>query len=841
MNNLSLAFIFARRELRSGLKGFRIFLACLTLGVAAIAGIGNVGEAINAGLSENGQSLLGGDVEVRLNQREATAEQLAYLNGQGTVSAVRQMRAMARLEGGEEGRTLVELKAVDAAYPLVGALETSPQMAPPALFAAEGGLPGAAVDEVLLARIGAKIGDRLRIGDATFAIRAVITAEPDRGADAFTLGPRVMIALADLPATGLIQPGAQINTAYRLLLPQDMTPRAFASAAEEAHPDAGWRVRNRDNAAPGIRQFVDRLGQFLTLVGLTALVVGGVGVGSAVRAHMATKTRTIAILKSMGAPAGLVFATFMIQVLLLAALGIVLGLVIGTAMPFLLADVLREQLPLPASIAIYPVPLMIAAVFGLVTALVFTLWPLARAREVPAAHLFRDLVAPDRVWPRPVYIATLAALVLLLVALALFTANEISFGLWFVLGTLAAFGVMRGAGILVARIAAALPRPRSPGARLAQGNLYRPGAATGSVVLSLGLGLTLLVAIALVERNLEAQVTQRLPDEAPAFFFVDIQPDQVAEFTSLVTAVPGTADLREVPSMRGRISRIKGIAAEDYPVKPEGRWALRGDRGVTYAATPPEGASIVAGEWWPADYQGPPLLSFDTELANAMDLKVGDRITINLLGRDIEATIANLRRIDWTSLTINFAMVFAPGTLEGAPHSFLATVRATPEAEPVVFKAVTDRFANVSVIRMKEALETVDSMLRQLGLAIQATASVTLVAGLLVLAGALAAGHRQRLYDAVILKTLGASRGQVLGAFALEYAALGLATGLVALAAGTAAAFGVVVGIMNAEWYFDLWTALAAAAAGVVLTVGLGLAGTWGALAERPAPMLRRI
>ncbi|WP_233559983.1 ABC transporter permease [Oleomonas cavernae] len=564
-----------------------------------------------------------------------------------------------------------------------------------------------------------------------------------------------MIALADLPATGLLQPGAQVNTAYRLILNQGMLPRAFIRATERAFPDAGWRVRHRDNAATGIRQFVDRLGQFLTLVGLTALVVGGVGVGSAVRAHMATKTRTIAILKSMGAPAGLVFATFLIQVLLLAALGVVMGLVIGTGLPFLLADVLGDQLPLPASISIYPTPLLSAAAFGLVTALVFALWPLARAREVPAAHLFRDLVAPDRIWPRPTYIVALAVLVALLVALALFTANEISFGLYFVLGTLAVFGVMRGAGILVAWIAAALPRPRRPGPRLALGNLHRPGAATGSVVLSLGLGLTLLVAIALVERNLEAQITQRLPDEAPAFFFVDIQPDQLAQFTSLIQAVPGSADLRTVPSMRGRIARIKGVAADEYPVKPEGRWALRGDRGVTYSATAPEGSTIVAGEWWPADYKGPPLLSFDTELANAMGLVVGDKITVNLLGRDIEATIANLRRIEWTSLSINFAMVFAPGTLEGAPHSYLATVRATPAAEPIVFKAVTDRFANISVIRMKEALETIDGMLRQLGLAIEATASVTLVAGLLVLAGALAAGHRQRLYDAVILKTLG--------------------------------------------------------------------------------------
>ncbi|PWR18824.1 ABC transporter permease [Zavarzinia compransoris] len=837
-----LAVTLARRELRAGVRGFRIFLACLILGVAAIAGIGNLGRAVEAGLAAKGQDLLGGDIELRLVQREATAGEEAYIAGKAVaVSTVRQMRAMARRVGGAEGRTLVELKAVDGAYPLYGSLGLEPAQSPTDAFARRDGLPGAAVDAVLLTRIEAAVGDTITLGDAQFRVSAVIAAEPDIGSDAFGLGPRVMIAMADLPATGLLQLGSQISTSYRLKLPPGTDARALAEDLKADQPDAGWRIRNSSNAAPGIRQFVDRLGQFLTLVGLTALVVGGVGVGSAVRAHMATKTRTIAILKSLGAPAGLVFAVFLIQVTAIALVGIAIGLAVGALLPVALGGVIGAALPIPAEIGIYAEPLLLASAFGLVIALLFALWPLARAREVPAAHLFRDLVAPDRVLPRKRYLAMMAALVVILIGLALATANEISFGLYFILGTLGVFVLLRLAGLAVTAIAARLPRPARPGARLALGNLHRPGAATGSVVLSLGLGLTLLVAVALVQFNLQNQVTERLPSAAPSFFFVDIQTDQIEAFTTLVTGIEGTADLKAVPSMRGRITRIKGVPADQYPVKPDGRWALRGDRGVTYAAVPPEGASLSAGAWWPADYRGAPLVSFDAALAEAMDLSIGDRITVNLLGRDIEAEIASLRRIDYTTLTINFALVFSPGMLEAAPHNFLATVRASPEAEPKVFRAVTDRFPNISVIRMKEALETVDGMLRQLALAVQVTASVTLVAGLFVLAGALAAGHRQRLYDAVILKTLGASRAQVLAAFSLEYAVLGLATGLVALGAGTAAAYGVMVGVMRSSFTFDPLIAVLAAAAGIVLTVGLGLAGTWGALAGRPAPVLRSL
>jgi putative ABC transport system permease protein len=834
-----LALRLARRELRHGLQGFVIFLACLVLGVAAIAGVGSLSAAVGEGLSRDGQALLGGDMEFRLTQRAANAEELAWLQARGAVAETFQMRAMAK--GDPSGkRTLVELKAVDDLYPLYGRIELAPEGALATAFGPSDGLPGAVVERQLLGRLGVAVGDRLVIGDATFRIAAAIAREPDKGTEAFALGPRVMIAKGALAATGLVQPGTIMQVAYRLKLAQGVDPGAIAAAAKADLPDAGWRIRDRANGAPGVRQFVDRMTMFLTLTGLTALVVGGVGVGNAVRGHLSAKTETIATLKCLGAPGGLVFQVYLLQVLALAGLGIVLGLMLGLVVPPVLAWALADTLPVPAIVGIYPGPLALAAAFGLLVALAFAVWPLARAREVPAAGLFRHLVAPARRWPRPAYVVLTGLALAALVALAIATAEDRRLAAWFVAGAAGAFVALRLTAHGVIATVRRLPRPRRPGLRLALANLHRPGAETPAVVLSLGLGLTLLVVIALVQGNLSRQVEQRLPAQAPAFFVVDVQPDQLADLQATVAAVPGAGEVQMVPSLRGRIARVKGMDAEKWPIAPEGRWALRGDRGLTYAATQPKGSTVEAGEWWPADYRGPPLISFDAEVAKAMGIGVGDTLTLNVLGREIEARIANLRRIDWTTLGINFTIVFAPGTLEAAPHTFLGTIHARdPKAEAAIFDAVTERFPNISVIAMKEALATVDQILGNIAMAIGATASVTLLAGVLVLAGAMAAGHRHRVYDAVVLKVLGATRADVLKAYLIEYALLGLAAAVVAALIGGFAAWILVTRVMEAEWAMMPGRLGLTVLGSMALTVLLGLAGTWRALGRRAAPVLR--
>ncbi|WP_373087132.1 ABC transporter permease [Sneathiella sp.] len=838
---LALAARFARRELRGGLKGFRVFLACLVLGVAAIAGVGTLSSSITTGLRENGQVILGGDFDIRLTHRPASAEEQSWLEGEGRVSRLSTLRAMVPSVKTDK-RTLSELKAIDDFYPLFGSLTLtsgSGSQAPQVLLAKQDGNYGALVEQSLADRLGFDLGDQLRLGDLTLDVRGIIATEPDKASQGMALGPRMIISLDALEETGLVQPGSLLRYHYRVALQDGLSIAEFRSAIDKAFPDAGWRIQDANNGAPGIKRFVDRVALFLTLVGLTALVVGGVGVGNAVRAYLDGKIATIATLKCLGASSGFIFRVHYFQVLFLAIVGSAIGLVLGILGAIIASGFLARALPVPPEISLQASPLLLAAAYGLLTATLFSIWPLARARDTPAAALFRDVVSRHK-WPRPIYLGALGLSFGALVFLAIATSRETWFALVFVGSVIGIFAGLMLVGHGVQYCARKLPRPRVPTLRLAITNLYRPGAATKSVILSMGLGLTLFVTVALIEGNLRHQVQDQLPESAPAFFFIDIQSNQLDDFVSTAESVPGVTDVSHVPNMRGRITAVKGISAADVTVAPEAKWALRGDRGLTYSATPPSGAVVVDGEWWPEDYSGPPLVSMDRGVAQGMGLKIGDHLTVNVMGREIDAQIFNLREIDWTTLAINFVLVFDQNSLRGAPHSELATARADGPAENELFRAITDKFPNISVIRMKEALQTVSNILEQLSSAVSAVSSITLVAGVLVLAGAFAAGHRKRVYDAVILKVLGATRKDIFVTFLLEYAMLGLVTSVIAAVTGWLSAYLVVTQLLEAKWVNLPLTILVTIAVSVTVAVLFGVAGSWRALGEKISPVLRR-
>ena len=847
--SFTLAARLARRELSRGLKGFRVFITCLALGVAAIAGVGSVSAALTRGLAEGGQEILGGDVAIRLIHRAASAEELAWISDGTAVSAAAEMRAMARSADGNNsaarGQTLVELKAVDNLYPLYGAMELAPAMDFAEALAFRNGHWGLVVEPNLMSRLGVSVGDLVRIGDAELELRAAIAREPDRVADGFALGPRAMIAMEALESTALVQPGSLVNFHYRVKLPEALRSSAgiagWVAALGERFPDAGWRIQDRSDSAPGVRRFVERVALFLSLVGLTALVVGGVGVANAVKSYLDGKRVVIATFKCLGAPGALIFRLYLMQVMALAAVGIALGLVIGGAAPFIVEMVAGGMIPIPADLGIYWGPLILAAAYGVLTALAFAIWPLARAREVPAASLFRDLVAPARRFPRPPYIAATAAALAALAGLAIALAEERLFALYFVGGAAGVFIVLFGAARSIMALAARAPRVRSPELRLALANIHRPGAPTPAIVLSLGLGLTLLVTVSLINGNLTGEIMGELPDRAPAFFFVDVQPDQIDGLEEIVTANAGVTSFNRVPMLRGRISSVNGVPSDRLTVAPDVQWALRGDRGITYSASMPSGSTMVRGTWWPEDYAGPPLVSFGEELAQGFGVDVGDTISVNVLGREMEATIANTREIDWSTLGINFVLVFSPGALSAAPHTVLATVamEGGNAAEEALERDVTARFPNITSVRVKEALQAVNKLLEDFAMAVRATGAVTLAAGVLVLAGAMAAGFSARVRDAVVLKVLGATTGRILGIYVREYALLGFATALVAALAGTVAAFSVITFVMDMPWRFLPGTLALTVVAAAILTVALGLLGTWRALAAPAAPVLR--
>jgi putative ABC transport system permease protein len=680
-------------------------------------------------------------------------------------------------------------------------------------------------------------------------LRATLVSEPDKIATGIGFGPRLLVSQEGLRATGLVQPGSLVRWTHRLNLPpggaSDADLLRIEREANAALPEAGWEIRSRTNADPRFARNIERFSQFLTLVGLTALLVGGVGVANAVRGFVDRKRASIATLKSLGAPGSQVVAIYMTQVMLMALVGIAIGLVVGAAIPFALTAAFRHALPLPISPTLAWSELGIAALYGLLTAFAFAIGPLGRAHDVPVSGLFRDQIDPERRWPRPRYGLMLAASVAALLALSVLTAYDSRVALTFIAVAGVAFVLLRGVAAGLMALARRLPRPRAAAPRLALANIHRPGALTPSLVLSLGLGITLLVALGVINANLTRQLTSQLPERAPSFFFLDIPNQEASRFDAFLQEVTPGAKVERVPMMRGRLVSLKGMPVAQIKAEEQVAWVLDGDRGITYATQAPEGSQITAGQWWPADHRGRPLVSFDAKVAAGLGLGVGDEITVNVLGRNITAQIANLRTVEWRTLGINFVMVFSPNTFAGAPHTHLATVAFADAVDPArdarLLRETAKVFPAVTSVRVKDALEAVNDVVGQLVTAIRGASSIALVSSLLVLAGALAAGHRARLYDAVVLKTLGATRRRLLGAYALEYGALGLATAAFGILAGTLAGYVIVTQIMRLPFTLDLAQGVVSALLAVAVAVGLGLLGTLRILNQKPAPYLRTL
>jgi putative ABC transport system permease protein len=835
----------AVRDLRGGVRGFGVFLSCLAIGVAAIAGVGSLSRALSDGLAREGSVILGGDVAFSLALREATDEQKAFFTSRGTVSEISTMRAMARTPEGDA--TLVDLKAVDRAYPLTGKVTLSPDLPLNEALAKGGETFGGVADEALFVRLGLKPGSILRVGEAQIRVTGQIVSEPDKLSVGMGLAPRLLISEEAINASGLVQPGSVMRSTYRLRL-NDRSEASLVALTDEAKtkfPEAGWEMRTRAGAAPRLEDNVRRFAEFLTLVGLTALLVGGVGVANAVKHYLDRKRESLATLKALGASGGTVFSVYLAEIGMIAIMGIAIGLLIGISMPFAVAWAFAQVIPVPLQPAVYPAALLLALAYGMLVVLVFSLWPLGRAHDVPVSALFRDEVEPDRRLPRRRYILLAVAAAAALVALTVGSAEVQRVAIIYVVAAVAVFIVLRALAAGLMALAKRLPRPRSVPLRLAISNIHRPGALTPTVVLSLGLGLSLLVTLALIEGNMQRQLTGTLPKSAPSFFFIDIPSSEVERFNAFVREKAPNADLAEVPLLRGRIVRVKGVPAEEVKPDPEAAWVLRGDRGVTFSSRVPEGSTVTAGQWWPDNYDGPPLVSFDQRLATGLALAIGDRITVNVLGRNIEATISNLRTVEWESLGINFVLVFSPNTFRGAPYTVLATLtfpaQATTETEVGILRQTAETFPAITTVRVKEALDAVNALVADLAVAVRGAALVTLVASVLVLAGALAASHHNRVYDAVILKTLGATRGRLVLAYGLEYAILGFTTAIVATVAGSVAAAYVVANVMRFRFEFEPWAAALAAGAALLLTVTFGLIGTWRALGEKPARILRNL
>jgi len=840
---LPLALRIALRELRAGAGGLAVFVLCIALGVAAVAAIGSLAAAFDKALAQQGRLLIGGDLSFELIHRQTNPEETAALQKLGDISGSASFRAMARAEDGKSA--LVEVKAVDDPYPLYGDVAVLEPKDAGAVWRA----PGVVVAQRgLLDRLGLKVGNPLKIGQTTVKIGGILGDQPDRLADRLSYGPKLLMSRDTLAETGLVQPGSLIRWTYRVKMPDEIgVDREALTAArkgiETKFPQSGFAIHDWTDPAPSLRRDAKRFTQFINFVGLTALLLGGIGVGNAIQSYMAKKRDIIATFKCLGASSRLVLNVYLIQALLLALIGISMGLVLGALAPAAIATLYADALPIQLAVEPHPIPLLVAALAGLLTMVLFVLWPLGRASRISPAVLMRAHLTEESERSALPFAIGSAAAGLALFALAIAASDERIVTAAISAGIVVAFVLLLGFGLLVQRLAARFRRTKPPAWGLALASIGAPGSLARSIAVSLGLGLGLLIAVALIHTSLLTEIESHVEVDAPAYYFLDVEPDDLRTFQDTAKAIEPKAKLDDAPMLRGRIIELNGISVDKVEVKPDARWVLSGDRGLTYTDAVPGSSTVEEGEWWPKGYDGPPLVSFDGELAKGLGLKLGDMVTVNILGRNVEAKIASLRKIDWESLAINFVMVFSPNTLEGAPHRLVTTLelpKGTPPAtEAKIIQSLAERFPLVTAIKIGDIIEAAKALLAKLMTAITATAGATLLIGAAVLAGAVSAGQQQRKYLTVLYKTLGATRGRIMRAELLEFGTLGLATSLLALLIATVTAWALCVFAFDIKFIFAPWAAIQTVALALALVLTVGAITTWRVLSVKAAPYLR--
>ena len=834
---LPLALRLALRDLRGGFAGFTIFLICIALGTGSIGAINSLSDAIQDSLAREGTVLLGGDVEATLVHRQANLEELAYLRSFGEVSEVATMRAMARRPDGS-AQALVDLKAVDNDYPLYGATT----------FEEGGGLASVkqgnlAVDRSILDQLQVSLGDSISIGNSSLPVKAVIEQEPDRLAAGPAFGARILLSPDTLKKTGLVEPGSLVRWAYRIKTGTGVPPD-FRKELATKFPEAGFLVRDSSDPSPGVRSTLKRLTEFLTLVGLTAMLTGGIGVANAVAAFVERRRMTIATFKSLGATQRIIFRVFFVEIGLLALLGILIGFAIAAGVPWLIANLLAGFVPIAIEPGLQGQALALAALFGLLTALPFILWPLGRAEQVRAAELFRS-GGNDRRLPPTFYWVSSFLIVALLALLAVSLAREHRIAAFTCAGLFAIFALFWGAGAGIRRLAASLKRPSRPEMALALANIGGPASLARTIALSLGAGLTLLTAVSLVDASLSDELKTRLPERAPSHFFIGIPKRELSAFENILNAKAPGARITTAPMLRGRLIALRGVPAEQIKAPSSAEWVLTGDRGITYSEALPSGSQITEGAWWPADYEGEPLVSFEADLAKSLGLKIGDTVAVSVLGRSLNARIANFRKVRWGSIDINFVMIFSPNALRQAPFTYLATLtwpdgqQPDTKAEASVMKAIGTAYPVVSAIRVRDALNALNGIFEKVMRAVRIAGSVTLVMGALVIAGALITAHRRRIYEAVVLRTLGAAKRRIILAHLLEYLILAVSLSLIAATLGLAAAYVIVKYVMDLSFSLSLYALLQPSLIETIFVTMLGALGTLRVLSAKPAHYLR--
>jgi len=831
LDDIRLSLKIAARDMRGGMRALGLLVAGVFVGVAAVAVVGTASDTLRDGARAGALDGVGGDISLRLFHAPPTEQQRLFFDEQGEFSITAELRPMARVVGADTSQ-LVELKGVDDAYPLYGTMTLKSGLALREVLDFKDGQFGAVADMALLDALGLKLGDAFQIGDESYQLRDIITHEPDRAFRAFSLGPRVMVKRESLMATGLVYEGAEVYYYSHIKLPKGTFAADVLASIDVAFPNAGWRMVNAQEGVPGVERTLAMAHVFLLFIGLGILLIGGAGISSAVRAHIHAKLSTIAILKSIGTPPRVVALSIGFEVMFAAGIGAMLGVGLGVFGAVLVASSLADQVPFALSLMPPLKPLVAAALFGLLIALLFAWWPLMSVGSVTARLLLRERFdhVPGGTTGRGRFGALM--IVSLIVALVFWVSPMAVLSAVFLVGALLLAGFYIGLGRLLSRLAKVLANGRRAWLRMALGNLHRAGSPTVSVVMALGLTLTLLVALDGLGRAASSHVRESLPDRAPDLVAFSLSLPQAEKLHHDLSKWPESEHFNIKPFLHARVQAMNNVLVQNLKIPRSLSWVVRGDRGVSYG---------TESEWWGEGANlNAPGFAMDRAVAKKLDLKIGDTITLNVSGHIITAPIKNLRAIDWTGLDLDFPIVATPVTLQGVPHAFAAAIKAKAGRAQVLETRLKETYPDVPLIRISSVLTSLSKALEAMVSGLNIAAMMCGVAAFVVLAGSVLQGLQSRTDEALLFKVLGARQGQLLGQLAAEFIGLGLAVSVVAVPLGLILAYGVAqaAGLEKADIGLGGGLQLAAIAIGV--TVCVGLVVTSGAYRSLPSAYLRR-
>ncbi|HVX73760.1 MAG TPA: FtsX-like permease family protein, partial [Devosia sp.] len=776
-------------DLRGDLRRFGILLACLALGTATIAGVSSVGDALKGAILRDANTLMGGDIQVNRADRRANPSEFAYMQTLGQVSETISSNSRADAMDDSGNTAFLDIYAVDDLYPLYGDV-VSPQLKPgekPAdLLALKDGAYGAIVDPVILDRLGIDLGGHFTVNGTEFEARGLLNSLPNSALRGLHLGLTTLMSVEAEqanPETRPPLPGLLTQYSYKIKLNPDQGDYTIAKPKVEEHfkADPEWKVQSPYDAAGTLARFYDLFVRFLLIVGLSSLLVGGVGIFNAVSAYIQERQRSIATLRSLGATGPRILVHFFTQVGIMSLVGIVIGLVIGAGLTAAALPVLGRILAVDLPPSIEWPALLTALLFGILAAFAFSYIPLVRAEKLRPAMLFRTVGTSiqslrTREYLDPWVLGPLLVAGLGIFGLAWWTTQDLSLVGYYAIGVIAAYLLLSLAGRALQAVLRAIPPLPSVTFRNAFRGIYRPGSPAPTVIMSLGLGLAMLLVIVILSVNLRDQLLGQVTKDAPTFVATDLFDDEVVDLQDFLNSTGQVTEFMHSPMIRAAITKVNGVPSADIrdrkDISGEAAYMLTGEILMTWRPDLPADSRVTAGAWWPDDYSGPPLVSLRDQDAISLGIKPGDKLELTLFGESFDVTVANLRDFQFQS-GLNFLVTATPGTFDDFPGTNLATIKAAEGHEKDVERALAKKYPDITFLPVGEALNQAAGILGQLSTAVNIVGALAVVNGLLVLAGTMAAGRKQREADAVVNKVLGSTRGDVVKVFALEYALLG--------------------------------------------------------------------